>query len=176
MTAPGIHDPRRFPFVAALEQACGDVRDEVLRLDRERDFVPSPDSLTTIADGFDETGWRWYGLFGDDARFAAHRERCPATAAACRAVPGLVNAGVSLFRPGTRLYPHHGELHGVLRCHLPLLVPAGDVALQLAGVVHRWQPGRCLVFDDTVEHAAWNHGDGDRIVLLVTFRPMPSGS
>jgi hypothetical protein len=27
------------------------------------------------------------------------------------------------------------------------------------------------VFDDTFEHEAWNHGDGERVVLLVTFRP-----
>jgi hypothetical protein len=27
------------------------------------------------------------------------------------------------------------------------------------------------VFDDTFEHEAWNHGDGDRVVLLLTFRP-----
>jgi len=176
MVGPGVHEPSQFPCTALLERGWEQVRSEVLRLDRERDFQPSPDSLTTVADGYDETGWRWFGLFGDDARFAAHRTRCPATSAACAAVPGLVNAGFSLFRPGTRLYPHQGELRGVLRCHLALLVPAGDVGLRLAGVTHRWVPGRCLVFDDTIEHEAWNRGDGDRIVLLVTFHPMPSGA
>jgi aspartyl/asparaginyl beta-hydroxylase (cupin superfamily) len=27
--------------------------------------------------------------------------------------------------------------------------------------------GKCLVFDDYFEHEAWNHADGDRIVLIV---------
>jgi beta-hydroxylase len=106
---------------------------------------------------------------GDDALAAANRARCPATVRACSAVPGLVNAGFSLLQPGTHLYPHRGEMTGVLRCHLPLVVPAGDVALRIGGAVHRWLPGRCVVFDDTFEHEAWNRGAGDRVVLLVTF-------
>jgi aspartyl/asparaginyl beta-hydroxylase (cupin superfamily) len=60
-------------------------------------------------------------------------------------------------------------LRSVLRCHLPLAVPAGDLALELDGVALRWREGECLVFDDTVAHTAWNLGDGDRTVLLVTF-------
>jgi beta-hydroxylase len=95
------------------------------------------------------------------------------TARACAAVPGLVNAGFSLFRPGTHLYPHRGELRGTLRCHLPLVVPAGDLGLRSGDETRAWQTGRCLVFDDTLEHEAWNHGGGDRVVLIVTFQPSP---
>lgn len=166
-------DSTQFPFAVALESAFPRVLAEVLRLDGERDFVASPDSLTTVADGYDETGWRWFGLFGENERLAAHRERCPETARACAAVPGLVNAGFSWFLPGTHLYPHQGEMRGVLRCHLPLVVPAGDVGLRVGDEVHRWSPGKCVVFDDTAEHDAWNRGTGNRILLLVTFRPMP---
>jgi beta-hydroxylase len=57
----------------------------------------------------------------------------------------------------------------VLRCHLPLIVPAGDVGLRSGNDTRSWQRGRCLIFDDTFEHEAWNRGDGDRVVLLVTF-------
>jgi ornithine lipid ester-linked acyl 2-hydroxylase len=169
---PAIHDAARFPFVVELERAFPAVLAELRGLGTGA-FVPSPDSLTMVADGYDERGWRWFALFGgagDDAAVAAaNRARCPRTAAACESAPGLVNAGFSLLQPGTHLYPHCGEMQGVLRCHLPLVVPAGDVALRFADTVHRWQPGRCVVFDDTFEHEAWNRGDGDRIVLLITF-------
>lgn len=30
-----------------------------------------------------------------------------------------------------------------------------------------WQPGKCLVFDDTVEHCAWNDSEIERVVLLL---------
>lgn len=160
--------PGDFAFVCELEAAWQDIRAELCGL-AATEFAESPDSLTTVADGYDETAWFWYGLFGHDPELAAHRARCPVTAAVCADVPGLVNAGFSRFGPGTNLYPHRGELQGVLRCHLPLLVPDGDCALAVGGEVHRWQEGRCLIFDDTFEHRAWNRGDGDRVVLLLTF-------
>lgn len=173
MRSDGVFfDAAQFAFVPALERAWAAIRGELEQL-TAADFVESPDSLTTVADGYDETGWSWYGLFGGGATDAAHRQRCPRTAAACARVPGLVNAGFSRFRAGTALYPHRGELQGVLRCHLALRVPAGDVALRVGERVHRWQEGRCVVFDDTHEHDAWNRGDGDRDVLLLTFRREP---
>jgi len=164
-------DPAAFAFVQALEAAFPAVLAEVEAL-APGDFAESPDSLTTVDDGYDETGWLWLPLFGG-GDWSAQRARCPATARAAAAVPGMVNASLSLFRPGTHLYPHRGELPGVLRCHLGLIVPPGDVALRAGGVIHRWQPGRCVIFDDTVEHDAWNRTHSDRIVLIVTFARAP---
>lgn len=167
MTSQALHDPSRFPFVAALEAAFSAIRAELLALG-EGAFVESPDSLSTVADGYDERGWHWYALCGgSDAE--ANRARCPATAVALAAVPGLVNAGFSRFAPGTHLYPHRGEMVGVLRCHLPLLVPPGRVGMGFGQSVVTWAEGRCIVFDDTFEHEAWNHTDRDRVVLLATF-------
>jgi beta-hydroxylase len=166
-------DPDAFPFVARLEAAQAAIAAELRRLG-DGPFVESPDSLTAVADGYDERGWRWFGLFERGADLHANRARCPETVRACGDVPGLVNAGFSKFLPGTHLYPHRGELAGVLRCHLALVVPDGDCAIRFGRETRRWQPGRCLVFDDTLEHDAWNRADGERVVLLVTFaRPAP---
>lgn len=166
-----FRDPRAFAFVAPLEARYDAIAAELDALSPDDDFVPSPDSLTTVADGYDETGWSWFPLFGEGEAPERHRLRCPATARACAAVPGLVNAGFSLLRPGTHLYPHRGELEGVLRCHLALRVPCGDVAIRIGGETRGWEAGRCLVFDDTYEHEAWNRGASERVVLLVTFAP-----
>ncbi|HEX6810098.1 MAG TPA: aspartyl/asparaginyl beta-hydroxylase domain-containing protein [Planctomycetota bacterium] len=166
-------DPGRFPFVPALEREFTAILAE-LRALAPHEFLASPDSLTTVADGCDETGWLWYPLFGAPGEHAQNRARCPATARACEAVPGMRNASFSLFRPGTVLYPHHGELPSVLRCHLPLIVPEGDLALRAGGEIRRWQAGRCVIFDDTFEHDAWNRGASDRVVLIVTFAAAPS--
>lgn len=160
--------PSSFSFVPAFEAACAAIAIEFRQL-TAADFAPSPDSLTTVEGGYDETGWLWFPLFGAAVECAANRSRCPRTADAIVAVPGMQNAGFSLFLPGTHLYPHRGELAGVLRAHLPLLVPAGDVGIRAGGELRRWQPGRCLILDDTFEHDAWNHGNGPRVLLLVTF-------
>jgi beta-hydroxylase len=166
MTA--FRDPKDFAFVPRLEAAFPQILVELAQL-ADDDFVASPDSLTMATDGYDETGWRWFALVDDGGVANTNAAHCPDTVRACRDIPGLVNAGFSLFRPGTHLYPHQGERNGVLRCHLPLRVPAGDVALRFCDEVRHWTPGRCIVFDDRFLHEAWNHGDGDRVVLLVTF-------
>ena len=168
MAPSAFHDPAGFPWVPALEASLGVVQGELAALG-EADFPESPDSLGLRPGGYDERGWRWFGLTGAGAP-EAHAERCPRTLEACRAVPGLVNAAFSRLLPGTHLEPHHGELQGVLRCHLPLVVPAGDLGLRFGDEVRRWEEGRALVFDDGHEHEAWNRGDGPRTVLLVTFR------
>ncbi|MCC7012326.1 MAG: aspartyl/asparaginyl beta-hydroxylase domain-containing protein [Planctomycetes bacterium] len=169
-TARAFRDPRQFAFVPVLEAEFEAILAELGALERES-FEASPDSLSIAARGYDERGWRAYALFGADPRCAAHRARCPRTARACAAVPRMVNAGFSMFWPGTQLYPHRGELAGILRCHLPLIVPQGDLGLRSGADTRVWKPGKCLIFDDTIEHEAWNRTDSDRVVLIVTFEP-----
>ncbi len=164
----GFFEPGEFDFTRALEASFPQLRDEVSALGEEH-FEPAPDSLTTVSGRYDENGWLWLGLFGSGRRLQENRALLPHTARACEAIPGLVNAGLSLFRPGTHLYPHCGELRGVLRCHLGLIVPPGDVALRIGTEQRAWREGRCLVFDDRFEHEAWNHADSARVVLIATF-------
>ncbi len=161
--------PADFAFIPALEAGFEGILDELNALPAEA-FQASFDSLTTVSGDYDETGWLYANLHGGEEA-ELNRTRCPLAARACSAVPGLRNAGFSLLQPGTHLYPHHGELPGVLRCHLPLRVPRGDRGMRFGGDVRSWEPGRCLSIDDTFEHEAWNRGDGDRVVLLVTFAP-----
>lgn len=160
-------DPRSFPFVASLEASFGDILAELKALPAEA-FAASTDSLTSVSDGYDETGWLYFDLHGAEG-VELNQASCPRTARACAAVPGMRNAGFSRFRPGTHLYPHRGELPGVLRCHLPLLVPDGDLGIRFGDEVRVWRPGRCLIINDSFEHEAWNRGTDDRVVLLVTF-------
>ncbi|HVS18729.1 MAG TPA: aspartyl/asparaginyl beta-hydroxylase domain-containing protein [Planctomycetota bacterium] len=163
-----FRDSREFPWTAALEAAFPELASELGGLPPEA-FEESSDALSIAAEGYDERGWRYLELFGRE-RLESRRALAPRAATVAAAVPGMVNAGFSLLGPGTHLEPHRGELAGVLRCHLALRVPQGDCAIAGGGETRRWVAGRCLVFDDTVEHEAWNHGDCDRVVLLVTFR------
>jgi aspartate beta-hydroxylase len=72
----------------------------------------------------------------------------------------------SVLRPGTHILPHRGVTNTRLVTHLPLIVPP-DCALRVGGETHVWQEGRCVTFDDTFEHEAWNHSERDRVVLIV---------
>ena len=133
----GFFDPADFAFVPALEAAFGDVLEELQAIGPGA-FVEAPDSLTSVEDGYDERGWHWFDLVENAAR-------CPKTAAACTAVPVMQNCGFSLFRCGTQLYPHRGEIPNVLRCHLPLIVPGGDLGIRIGDETRRWQRGQFWV-------------------------------
>jgi aspartate beta-hydroxylase len=72
----------------------------------------------------------------------------------------------SVLRPGTHILPHRGVTNTRLVTHLPLIVPP-DCALRVGGETHVWEEGRCITFDDTFEHEAWNRSDQTRVVLIL---------
>ncbi|MBU1257181.1 MAG: aspartyl/asparaginyl beta-hydroxylase domain-containing protein, partial [Alphaproteobacteria bacterium] len=77
----------------------------------------------------------------------------------------------SLLKPGTHIQPHHGLLNTRLICHLPLLAPS-DCALRVGAETRAWRTGEMLIFDDSVEHEAWNRSAETRVVLLFeVWRP-----
>lgn len=100
---------------------------------------------------------------------------CPATAALCEEIPQISSLMFSVLEPGTEITPHRGPYAGVLRCLIPIIVPAGDCGIRVGDTRYRLEPGRPLVFDDTLEHEAWNRTAGRRVVLFIDFlRPLPT--
>lgn len=71
----------------------------------------------------------------------------------------------SRLKAGARIPPHHGVINARLICHLPLVVPPG-CGFRVGGETRRWSEGELLVFDDSIEHEAWNTGGRDRIILI----------
>ena len=47
------------------------------------------------------------------------------------------------------------------------MIPPGDCGIRIEESLSHWQPGRCLLFDDTYVHEAWNRTKQDRIILLM---------
>jgi beta-hydroxylase len=55
------------------------------------------------------------------------------------------------------------------------VVPGGGrCGIRVGQEFRSWREGGSLVFDDTLEHEAWNDTQGTRVVLFVDFvRPLP---
>ncbi len=49
--------------------------------------------------------------------------------------------------------------------HLPLIVPE-NCGFRVGNDTRQWVPGKAWVFDDTIEHEAWNDSDKLRVVLI----------
>ena len=158
----GFLDPAGFPFVEVLEANAGVVRDELDRLSTADPFLPWPEK------GLYDKGWDVFGFWWFGRRLPENCALCPRTAEIVERVPNLTSAGFSRLRAGTHIRPHVGYTDKVLRCHLGLVVPPA-CALRVGDETRRWEENRCLVFDDTLEHEAWNRSGEDRVVLLLDF-------
>lgn len=156
-------DPRRFPFVADLEGHAASIREELEHvLSCESAFSPWPER------GLYGEGWDVFGLYAFGRKIEENCKRCPRTTAAVERVPDMTTAGFSRLRAGARIRPHVGFTDAVLRCHLALIVPE-RCGLRVGGVTRQWTENNCIVFDDTLEHEAWNESGRDRVVLLLDF-------
>jgi beta-hydroxylase len=157
----GFLDRSKFAFVDSLESAWPAIRDEYLALPAER-FDP------WVQRQMHGGGWSVFGLYARGQPIPGGASKCRATMQALAQIPGLSMAGFSRLAPRTHVTPHVGWAKSVYRLHLPLVVPPG-CRLRVGPEMRSWETGRCLIFDDTVEHEAWNDSDEPRGVLLVDF-------
>lgn len=170
-------DPAEFDWVIALEAATGTIREELERLlvdglDDFRPYIQSEANRPRI-DGnplLDSTDWSALFLCENGKRADEVIARCPATWDAVQAapLPHIANSPTvmfSLLRSGARIEPHTGTHNTRLVCHLPLIVPP-NCGFRVGNEVREWQEGKILIFDDTIEHEAWNESGEDRVVLI----------
>lgn len=154
-------DPADHPFAAHLEAGWQAVRDELLQL-QSRDFKHWPETFLY------EGRWDVFGLYAFGERLDKNCALCPRTARLVEAIPGMTTAGFSSLAAGAHIKPHVGYTRQVLRCHLGLVVPPG-CSLRVGAEERAWEAGKCLIFDDTIEHEAWNRSGETRVVLLIDF-------
>ncbi len=157
-------DTSEYPFTKTLEAAYPVIKREMesLPLSRFKEWYEK-DMYTNL--------WLVYGLYAMGNKLKENCAACPETVKILEQIPDLTTAGFSCLLPGTHIKPHEGFTKMVLRCHLGLSVPQPEACvLKVSGVEGHWREGKCLIFDDTETHEAWNRGDKPRIVLLIDFK------
>lgn len=152
----------RFPFLERLERDWKLIHNELVALNKSY-FMQWPERDIYRGD------WKVFGLYKFGEKIEELCKLCPRTTEIIEEIPGLVTAGFSSLAPGTHITPHVGYTSQVLRCHLGLITPE-NCAIRVGEETRSWLPGSCFVFDDTLEHEAWNRGDSNRIVLLLDFK------
>lgn len=169
-------DPEAFPWVAEVEGRAAAVRAELDDVLADLEHLPNFQDISTDQYSLTQDDrWKTYFFAGYGFEVEEHLRRCPETAAALRAIPGMTTAMFSILAPGKRIPPHVGPYKGVLRYHLALRVPEPTSAsgITVRGETRHWTEGTSLIFDDVWEHEAWNGTDEVRVVLFVDFvRPM----
>ena len=166
------------PWLEELESATESIRDELLGVlaDDKEGIEP----YIAFSEGLPLRQWkdlnhsrRWgaYFLFNQGRREESHLARCPRTASALAKLPQVDIAGrgptafFSILDSRTKIPPHTGTTNTRVTVHLPLIVPAG-CRFRVGGETREWQVGTAWVFDDTIEHEAWNDSDAPRAILI----------
>jgi aspartate beta-hydroxylase len=167
-----------FPWLEGLEGAADAIRDELLGVLSEDAAGVQP--YIAYGQGLPLNQWhelnhsrRWgaYFLWNEGRRQEAHIGRCPRTVAALSDIPQVDIPGraptafFSILEPHTKIPTHTGVTNTRLTVHLPLVVPAG-CRFRVGGEIREVRSGAAWVFDDTIEHEAWNDSDSPRAILI----------
>jgi len=173
-----FYDARDFGWAAAIEDAtaaiCGELEAFLAARDAEAAFRPYVEAVPGRPNKphslLDDPKWSALYLW-KDGQPTGHAAHFPAAMRALEAapMPGIdgrsPTALFSMLRPDTHILPHNGMINTRLICHLPLIVPPG-CGFRVGNQTRPWVPGSLTIFDDSIEHEAWNRGDANRIVLL----------
>lgn len=172
-------DRAHFPWLERLEAATPVIRRELQAILKSADpgiapyiDMPSgtPRNLWSELDG--STDWSALHLWRDGERIDAVCERAPQTAALVESLPlaSIPNRAPAVFfsilKAGKTIPPHTGVTNIRSIVHLPLIVPE-QCGFRVGEQKREWREGEAFVFDDTIEHEAWNHSDQDRVLLIL---------
>jgi len=72
----------------------------------------------------------------------------------------------SVLAPRTHIPPHSSVTNARLVVHLPIIVPP-SCRFRVGNETREWRSGKAWVFDDTINHEAWNDSDEYRIILMI---------
>jgi aspartyl/asparaginyl beta-hydroxylase (cupin superfamily) len=167
-----------FPWLATLEAATPLVRAEFERVFAEdqaslQPYIAYPDGVPL--DQWRELNrsrrWSAYFLWRDGKPVDENIARCPRTAALLETLPMHDVAGhaptafFSILDAGAHIPAHTGATNSRVIVHLPLVLP-GQCRFRVGSTTREWRMNEAWVFDDTIEHEAWNDSAYPRAVLI----------
>jgi aspartyl/asparaginyl beta-hydroxylase (cupin superfamily) len=166
-----------FPWLERLEAATDAIEAELRTVMAEDAAAfqpylqPEKDVPTDTAKLARHVGWKAFFLWKSGKPVAENVARCPRTMEALSGLPLTAipnrtpNILFSLLMPGQRIEPHNGFLNCRLIGHLPLLAPPG-CGLRVGNETRYWERGKAWLFDDSIEHEAFNTSNEVRVILL----------
>jgi aspartate beta-hydroxylase len=167
-----------FAWMDKVEAATDDICQELLSImdeggDEFEPYIQSNSNRPTKSktDLLDSKDWSSCYLWKNGTPVPEMIDRCPKTMAALADAPLTSIKGrapsilFSRLEPGAKILPHTGLINSRLICHLPLIVPDG-CSLRVGDDTRQVVKGKAWLFDDSINHEAWNSSDQTRVILL----------
>ncbi len=178
-----FYEREHFPWLAALEREtdviCAELQAVMQRPGAFAPYVQDDGKRppNEQAGMLNNPAWSAFYLWKNGEVVAENAASCPRTMHALQALPlaRVPNRSpsilFSLLQPGAHIPPHNGLVNTRLICHLPLIVPE-QCTFRVGNELRDWRKGHAWLFDDTIEHEAWNRSAATRVILLLdVWRP-----
>jgi aspartyl/asparaginyl beta-hydroxylase (cupin superfamily) len=174
-----FYDREYFPWLDDLEASTPIMQEELAGLleqtgtEKFAPYIAYPPGAPINQWGELNHSRKWSSFFfwRDGVRQDEACERCPRTAAVLESLPMARQTGFaptamfSALEAHATIPPHTGSINTRVIVHLPLILP-GDCRFRVGNVTRPWRMNEAWVFDDTIEHEAWNDADELRIILI----------
>lgn len=165
--AQEFYDPYEFEWAEILEKAYPVIKEELMNLLSKdgkgfNTYIGEGDKLIE--------GWNTFNFYYYGKKFEENCNQCPKTTAIIEGLPRFETDHImfSALNPKTATPMHFGPMNGIIRAHLPLIVPEG-CTMYVGDKKGHWEEGKMLVFDDSFYHGAENTSDKLRVVLFLNF-------
>ena len=175
-----FYERREFPWLPELEAATAAIGQELLdpraRTQPALRRISATTSTCRSTSGASSTTRRAGAPSTSTKSGHNRRPTCPAprpSPAVRRAAPGegrrcdSPTAMFSVLKPRTRIPPHTGVAQLPPRGSPARSWSARACGFRVGGETREWRIGEAWVFDDTIEHEAWNDSDEPRVVLIL---------
>jgi aspartyl/asparaginyl beta-hydroxylase (cupin superfamily)/uncharacterized protein YbdZ (MbtH family) len=157
------YDASSFAITRQLERTWPTIKDELSAAVKAADFSPYWQTGSTFLDG---NHWSTSNIAVPGGPHAAAKSAFQLTLKIfSEHPPPSETLMISKISAGGHIKPHCGPWNARLIVHLGIEVPAG-CTIRVRQQVRTWETGKCLVFDDSLEHECWNRSERDRSVLL----------
>lgn len=159
-----IYEPDKFSVVKDLEDNFQMIKNEVEALS-EKGFHRESERIAR------QGNWDVYMLYEQGLKNEANCSALPTISSIVERHSCIRKSGgliyLSRLGPQSSVAAHNGPVNYRLRLHLGIRIPTGDCGMRVEDTVSTWKEGKCVVFDDFLEHEVWNRTDEERIVLLL---------
>lgn len=161
-----FYDSADFPFLKPLTDNFAVIKQELLDIIEAGKENQWMNTFPHYVKSDKHKAWKVFSFLFFNMKLPNNAKLCPKTAELVYSIPEILSCDYSYMNPQTHVLPHKGYSRMVLRCHIPLIVPEGDLALRVGDQVRKWKEGELMIFDDSFDHEAWNRSDQRRVVLM----------
>ena len=166
-SAPWFYSKDHFEWVQKLENQYPRIKEEIVRALNANEKDALPYFNREIVD--ENSVWKTLFFYFWGQRNHKLIDQSPWLEKVFMDIPGFTSCAISKLEARSEIKWHPGDTSGIIRCHLPLIVPAGlpECGFQVEEEERAWVEGKLLMFCDAHRHRAFNRTNQDRIVLII---------